>query len=106
MSDVVAVEGQSAGPGLSQMERVVDTFIAPSATFTDILRSTSWWLPFLLMALATFGVAFAIDRQVGFQQVVETQIHLNPSQENQMSSMAPEDRALQMQRMTVGYRYV
>ena len=26
MSDVVAVEGRSAGPGLSQVERVVDTF--------------------------------------------------------------------------------
>jgi hypothetical protein len=92
--------------GLGQIERVVDTFVAPSATFADILRSTSWWLPFLLMALATLGVAFAIDRQVGFQQVVETQIHLNPSQESQMSSLAPEDRAVQLQRMAIGYRYV
>lgn len=99
-------ESVVAESGLGQFERVADTFVAPSATFTDILRSTSWWLPFLLMALATFGVAFTIDHQVGFEQVVETQIHLNPSQENQMSSMAPEDRALQMQRMTVGYRYV
>ena len=34
--------------GLSQVERVVDTFVAPSKTFADILRSTSWWLPFLI----------------------------------------------------------
>ena len=56
MNDVISVDGQAAGPGLSQMERVVDTFVAPKKTFTDILRSTSWWLPFLLMVLVTLGV--------------------------------------------------
>ena len=40
--------------GLSQVERVVDTFVAPSKTFTDILRSTSWWLPFLLLVREMF----------------------------------------------------
>ena len=48
MSDVAAVEGQPSGPGLSQVERVVDTFVAPSKTFTDILRDQAggcriWW---------------------------------------------------------------
>ncbi len=38
MDDIVAVEGQAAGPGLSQVERVVDTFVAPTKTFKDILR--------------------------------------------------------------------
>src|ERR1700677_1450095 len=64
MSDVIAVEGQHTEPGLSQVERVVDTFIAPTKTFTDILRSTTWWLPFLLAVLVTLAVAFAIDKQV------------------------------------------
>ena len=39
MSDVIAVEGQPSGTGLSQVERVVDTFVAPTKTFTDILRN-------------------------------------------------------------------
>jgi hypothetical protein len=95
-----------AAPGLSQLQRVIDTFVAPTAAFAEILRDTSWWLPCLLMVVASLGVAFAIDRQVGFDQVVETQIHLNPSQEQQISSLAPEDRAVQMQRMIAGYRYV
>ena len=51
MNDIVAVEGQAAGPGLSQVERVVDTFVAPTKTFKDILRDSSWWLPYLLGAL-------------------------------------------------------
>ena len=57
MSDVIAANGQSSEPGLSQIERVVDTFVAPKKTFTDILRSTSWWLPFLLLVLVTWGQA-------------------------------------------------
>ena len=44
VSPAVPVSAEPAA-GLSQVERVVDTFIAPSKTITDILRSTSWWLP-------------------------------------------------------------
>ena len=36
---------------LSQVERVVDTFIEPSKTFADIKRNRSWWLPFLILIL-------------------------------------------------------
>lgn len=40
MNDEVVV---ADGPrGLGEMERVVDTFVAPTATFKDILRSASW----------------------------------------------------------------
>ena len=39
--EVLAVEGKP----LSQTERVVDTFLAPTKTFADVLRSASWWLP-------------------------------------------------------------
>ena len=29
---------------LSEVERVIDTFVAPSKTFTDIRRNASWWM--------------------------------------------------------------
>jgi Yip1 domain len=105
MSDVVAVDGQHSEAGLSQVERVVDTFIAPSKTFTDILRNTSWWLPFLLAVLVTVGVTFVIDKQVGFERVVENVIHASPKQEDQLSSLTPEQRATRMKGMATGYRY-
>ena len=60
MSDTVA-NAQSSIP-LSQMERVIDTFVAPSKTFHDILRSASWWLPWLLGVLVTLG--FSVRFQV------------------------------------------
>jgi hypothetical protein len=106
MSDVVAVEAQSGQPGLSQVERVVDTFVAPSKTFTDILRDTSWWLPFLLAVVVSIGVTYTIDRQVGFGRVVENVILDSPKQEEQMQSLQPDQRAARVSAMTGGYKYV
>jgi hypothetical protein len=106
MSDVVAVDAQSGQPGLSQVERVVDTFIAPTKTFTDILRSTSWWLPFLLAVVVSLGVTYAIDKQVGFDRVVENVIHDSPKQEEQISSLPPDQRASRLKAMANGYKYV
>jgi hypothetical protein len=106
MSDVVAVDAQSGQPGLSQVERVVDTFVAPSKTFTDILRSTSWWLPFLLAVIVSIGVTFTIDKQVGFGRVVENVILDSPKQEEQMQSLPTDQRAARMKGMAAGYKYV
>ena len=102
---VVVAAGQPVEPGLSQTERVVDTFIAPSKTFQDILRSRSWWLPFLLTVLVTLGVSYSIDKQVGFERVVENQIQNSPKQQDALASLTPEQRAARVQGMAVGYRY-
>jgi hypothetical protein len=104
MSEVAVVDGQ-AGAGLSQVERVVDTFVSPSKTFNDILRNTTWWLPFLLAVVVTLGVTFVIDKQVGFERVVENVIHASPKQEDQLSSLTPEQRATRLKGMSAGYRY-
>jgi hypothetical protein len=105
MSDAVAVAGQPSGPGLSQVERVVDTFVAPSKTFTDILRSTSWWLPFLLLVLVTLASTVVVEKQVGWERVAENQIRQNPKQEEAMASLTPEQRAGRMQVTAKIYRY-
>lgn len=91
--------------GLSQMERVVDTFVAPSKTFVDILRSTSWWLPFVLATVMSVVVTVGIDRQVGFDRVVENMIHSSPKQEEALANLTPEQRAGRLHGMALGYRY-
>jgi Yip1-like protein len=106
MSDVIAVEGQTAGPGLSQVERVVDTFVAPSKTFKDILRSTSWWLPFVLMLLVTLGTTAVVEKQVGWERVSENQIHQNPKAEERMASLTADQRAAQMRLSASITRYI
>lgn len=91
--------------GLSEVERVVDVFVAPSKTFTDILRSASWWLPFILMLLITVGATFTVDKQVGFARVAENQIHQSPKQEDRFNNLTPEQKAAQLRGMEKGYRY-
>jgi len=95
----------TGGRGLSEVERVADTFIAPSKTFTDILRSTRWWVPFVLMVLVTLGTTVVVDRQVGFERVAENQVHQSPKQEERMSSLTPEQKTAQFRGMAKGYRY-
>ena len=84
----------------------MDTFIAPKKTFTDILRSTSWWLPFLLMFLVTLGSTLVVEKQVGWDRVSENQIHQNPKAEERLASLTPEQRAAQMRLSANVTRYV
>jgi hypothetical protein len=82
------------GPrGLNQMERVVDTFVAPTATFKDILRSTSWWLPFVLLLVSSIGTGVVVERQVGFEQVYQNQVRMSPKTQERMADMTPQQRA-------------
>lgn len=107
MNDHAAVAADlEPAHGLSQIERVVDAFVAPTKTFTDILRSTSWWLPFLLLVLITLGVNVAVDRQVGFLRVSENMVHNSPKQEEALSSLTPEQRAARMQISSKITRYI
>jgi hypothetical protein len=91
--------------GLSQIERVVDTFVAPSKTFKDILRSASWWLPLLLLIVASLGSAFVVDHQVGFDRVYENQIRLSSKAEERLSSLTPEQKAQNLKISTVVTKY-
>lgn len=93
-------EEASAASALSQGERVLDTFIAPSKTFTDILRSQSWWLPFLLSIVFTYGYLFAIQKQVGWDTVVENTLKQDPKTVERMASQTAEQQA-QTRRITL-----
>ncbi len=79
--------------GLSQTARVVDTFTAPSKTFTDILRSTSWWLPFLLSVIVTYGFVFAMQSRIGWDKLTESGMKQNPKAAEQMANMPADQRA-------------
>lgn len=103
--DATSYNGTETTAGLSQVERVVDTFIAPSKTFTDIIRSTSWWLPFLLAVILSIAAAFSIDKQVGFETVVQNTLHDSPKQEEKFAGMEPQQKAAQLHVMAISYRY-
>jgi len=97
MTDAAVVpEGQ----GLSQIERVVDTFVAPSKTFKDILRSKSWWLPFVLGSICAYLLTFGIAKNVGWSELADNTMHSNPKAEEKLATAPPDQAAMQRKIMT------
>ena len=94
MSDLEVQQAAEAAPGLSQWQRVSNTFFAPSKTFADIKRGNkSWWLPFILIGLVSYILFASVSYKIGMQQVVDNQIRLNPKAEERLAQATPEQRA-------------
>ncbi|HEY1804551.1 MAG TPA: YIP1 family protein [Terracidiphilus sp.] len=88
-------EGVPAGVGLTQWQRVTNTFAAPSKTFEDIKRGNkSWWLPLIIGAIFTYILFGAIVQKIGMQQVVDNQIRLDPKAQERMANTPADQRAM------------
>jgi hypothetical protein len=94
MSDAVA-NAEAAKP-LSQVERVVDAFIAPTKTFHDILRDPSWWLPWLLGVLLTLGFGLAVQQKIGWDKTYNNiLLQSSQSQQDRLAQLPPAEQARQ-----------
>jgi Yip1 domain len=94
MSDAVA-NAEAAKP-LSQVERVVDTFIAPTKTFQDILRDPSWWMPWLLGVVLTLGFGLAVQQKIGWDKTYNNILLQSPqSQQDRLAQLPPAEQARQ-----------
>jgi hypothetical protein len=82
---------------LTEVERVVDTFVAPTKTFTDIRRNASWWLPWLLSAIVGTCMVAVVDAKVGMEKVSENRLSLTPKQAAKLEQLPPDQRARQME---------
>jgi len=95
MSDIGVQTVAEPAPGLTQLQRITNTFTAPSKTFEDIKRGNkSWWMPFLIYVVIGYVFFAAVATKIGIQQVVDNQIHLNPAQEEKLAQAPPEQRAM------------
>jgi len=95
MAASAVVPPQEPAP-LSEAQRLVDTFIAPSKTFTDFRRNASWWAPFLIIAVVSLSFIYVVDQKVGFRKVVENQIQLQPKRAAQLESLPADQREKNM----------
>jgi hypothetical protein len=81
---------------LSQVQRVADIFHAPSKTFLDILRDSSWWLPWVLGMFVTLGFGAAIQSKIGWDKVYNTLLQQgSQAQLDRMSQLPPDQQARQ-----------
>jgi hypothetical protein len=85
---------------LSEPARVLNTFFAPSKTFTDLRRNASWWLPLLITAIVSFAFVSVVDQKVGFRKVVENQLRAQPKQADRMERLPADQREKSMQQQT------
>ena len=91
MAATAGVPPQQPAP-LPEFQRVVNTFIAPSKTFTDLRRSAAWWAPFLISAIVSVLFVYVVDQKVGFRKVWENQLRTQPKQAERMESMPADQR--------------
>jgi hypothetical protein len=79
-------------PGLSEPERLIDTFIAPRKTFEDIRRNASWWVPWLISAVFTLAMAFVIVQKVDIPHLVERRLEQSKMAQARMEQMTPAQK--------------
>jgi hypothetical protein len=84
-------------PGLSEPARILNTFIAPTKTFSDLQRNSSWWGPFLVITVVTLLFIAVMDRQIGFDQISRNEIAKSPRRAEQIEKLPADQRAQQMQ---------
>jgi hypothetical protein len=87
---------EGAAP-LSEGQRLIDVFFAPSKIFTDLRRNASWWAPFLITAIVSMLFVYVVDQKVGFRKVAENQIKAQPKQAERMEQMPADQREKVMQ---------
>ena len=79
--------------GLTQWQRVANTFTAPSKTFEDIKNGNrSWWLPLIIFTVFAYLLFAVVYTRIGIQQVVDNQIRMSPSSEARLAQATPEQR--------------
>jgi hypothetical protein len=92
-------------PPLSEGARIVDTFIAPSKTFTDLRRNSSWWAPWLLIAIFSLLFVFVMGKQIGFEQITKNSI-TQSSRAEQFEKLPADQQAKQIELATTITRYI
>lgn len=90
---------------LSEGARIVNTFIAPSKTFTDLRRNASWWGPWLLISIFALIFIYSMDRQIGFDQISRNEIAHSP-RADQFDKLSPDDQAKQLRFSDALVRYL
>jgi hypothetical protein len=90
---------------LSEGARIVNTFIAPSKTFTDLRRNASWWAPWLLISIFSMLFIYAMGRQIGFDQISRNQV-AHSSRAEQFEKLPADQQARQIHLSSTIIRYI
>jgi hypothetical protein len=85
---------------LSELQRIANTFFAPSKTFGDLRRSAAWWGPFLVLSLMSLVFVIVVNNKIGFRKVVENQIQTSPKASDRIEKMPADQREQTLRQQT------
>ena len=105
LAQVPSQSPQEPAP-LSEGQRLLNTFLAPSKAFTDLRRSASWWAPFLIIAIVSTLFVYVVDQKVGFRKVAENLIQLQPKQADRIDRLPIDQRQTVMQQQVTLTRMI
>jgi hypothetical protein len=92
---------------LSEISRLSGVFFEPTKAFTDIAERPRWFVPLLLVILATVAFYVTYGQHDGWRSFVEEQMQSNARMQQQMSQLSPEQRErsmnLQLKIMPITY---
>jgi hypothetical protein len=81
---------------LSEPARILNTFISPKKTFTDLKRNASWWGPFVLMVIFSIMFVYFGGEKVGFRKIMENQLRAQPKRQAQVENLPADQREQQL----------
>lgn len=84
---------EPAGPGLSEPQRLINVFIAPTKTFQDLKRNPRWWVPWLITAVFTLIFGIVAVQKIDMERFAQQQIDKSKFAQRQMEQLTPEQRA-------------
>lgn len=87
-------------PPLSEGARILNTFVAPSKTFTDLgahAKGWSWIAPWVILSLTAILFAYAVGEKVTFAKAGENALQTRPKQYDRIQALPPADRDKAMQ---------
>ncbi len=90
---------EPSGPGLSEPQRLINVFIAPTKTFTDLKRNPSWWVPWLVSGIFILIFGAVAVQKIDIPRFLQHEIEKSPSAQKRMEQTPPEqrDKILQIQ---------
>jgi Yip1 domain len=77
-ASVPPVPSEVATAALSEAQRIGNVFTSPSKTFQDLRRSASWWVPFLLLAIFSFGVGALLAQKLNWEPYIRDEVTNSP----------------------------
>jgi hypothetical protein len=97
---------ESVATPMSEGARILNTYIAPPKTFTDLRRNASWWVPWILISIFSIAVIFTVGKQITFEQVSRNQIAHSAKASEQFDKLPADQQAQRLQLSAKIFAYI